>query len=211
MPVSRWYALPEDLGHLTALALSDPKRPEGLCVTPRTASKAASFSAHATLTVGIKQQMIEDHRALFMLGINLPELVIRRLPKVSTTPRPWYIDLNNCTTVVEVAVPGPFVVEERRLLASSRVEYSPTKFCSETRRRVKAPLETARVFQFLKKIIRSMTEPGIQGLRMTPAVKNLLLTKDLLVSRNGFWYDGNGNVRGTTRHPSGFAKLTQSD
>jgi hypothetical protein len=91
------------------------------------------------------------------------------------------------------------------------LEYYPTKWCSEKDRRIKAPRETDLIFRFLKRLVKSLTQPGVEGQLMTESVKEKMKHEGLLIANNRLWYDAKGHVRGTVQHPTGFAELPPTD
>jgi hypothetical protein len=211
MPVFRWFSTPDDLGQLVVIALSHPKRPEGLCVVERTARKPTEFIAHYSVTSVLKEQIIKSNSALFMMGKDVSNLEIRRLPKAPTHSRSYYVDLNNSISIVAMFVPCIVNVERHRLLHHSMLEYYPTKWCSEKDRRIKAPRETDLIFRFLKRLVKSLTQPGVEGQLMTESVQEKMKHEGLLIANNRLWYDAKGHVRGTVQHPTGFAELPPTD
>jgi hypothetical protein len=207
MPVFQWFALPNDLGRMVELALSHPKRPQGLCVVERTGRKKADFVARDVVTAAQRQRLMESHCALFMLGKDRADLEFLRFPSPPKPAQYYHVNLNNSNTIIAMFVPTTYVIRGHQLLNHSMLEYNPTKWCSREQRRIKAPRETDLIFRFLKTLIKSVTQSGVEGQLMTDSVKQKMETDGVLIANNRFWYDAAGHVRGTVGPPDGFAEL----
>jgi len=205
MPVFKWFSIPDELGKLAERALSDPMRPEGLCIVPRTSRNLSDFTPHYTISAKFRAELVAARCALFMVGTDVDGLEIACVSGGLDKVRTCYVDRNQSTTIVALTVPGPFRVREHVVLHHSMLEYYPSKWSEKLKRRIKAPRDTELLFRFLKKLVKSVTEPGIEGQLLTATVRDRMENEGLLIARNGLYYDFQGRVRGTCRDVSGFS------
>ncbi|MFN6105515.1 MAG: hypothetical protein ACK5EA_13865 [Planctomycetaceae bacterium] len=207
MPLFNWFAVKEDMGRLLDAALSHPKRLEGLCIVERTATSPDLFVPHFTLNEAIRQRIDAVSFALFMLERDIPGLSIEKGPEFLDRESPYYINLNESTTTVQICIPHIFQSEGHLLLNPSRMSYYPSKWCPTEGRRVKAPPETLAIFRFLRSWIKEFAKPGLLGKLMTPDAREMFMTNGVLFSNDGIWYDASGAVRGRCHGPSGFSEI----
>lgn len=122
MPVFQWFALPNDLGQLVELALSHPKRPEGLCVVERTGRKKSDFVAQDSITSAQRRRFIAGHCALFLLGKDVSDLEFMRFPSPPKPPTYYHDNLNNSDTIVAMFIPTTYFLGKNQLLNHSMLE-----------------------------------------------------------------------------------------
>jgi len=207
MPLFNWFAVSEDMGRLLDAALSHPKRSEGLCIVERTATSPDLFVPHFTLNEAIRKRIDAVSFSLFMLKRDIPGLSIEKGPDFLDRESPYYINLNESTTTVQICIPHIFQSEGHLLLHPSRMSYYPSKWCPTEGRRVKAPPETLAIFRFLRARIKDFAKPGPLGKLMTPAAREMITRNGVLFSNDGLWYDAAGAVQGRCHGTSGFSEI----